>query len=349
MADADDLKVCQDMILPQELQTRKERIEEPPPGLDMPMRMAIPLDKPWEAGRTLKVSFMDGHPDVQDKVAEVARQWCDYANIFFDFGDHPEADIRISFEHKGSWSYLGKDAIRRPLDTPTMNYGWLTPTSDDDEYTRVVIHEFGHALGAIHEHQNPVVDIPWDKEAVYGYYGGPPNNWDRDTVDVNLFRAYAAERTNHSEFDSDSIMLYPVPNRHTIGDYEIGWNRELSQGDKDFIAVQYPATVKEPNELAVDGDRAAESIGKHGEEDSFWFVVEQPGEYVVETHGNADLVMALFGPDNPDAKVAEDDDSGRTYNARIAEKLDPGKYSLRVWHYWPKLTTGNYEVSLTKG
>jgi len=38
---------------------------------------------------------------------------------------------------------------------PTMNYGWLKDDTDDVEYRRVVIHEFGHALGAIHEHQNP--------------------------------------------------------------------------------------------------------------------------------------------------------------------------------------------------
>lgn len=343
-------KICRDMILPEELQTRKKRIEEPPPGLDggSAMRMAIPLDKPWEAGRTLTVSFLDGDPGVQEKVAEVARQWCNFANILFDFGNYPEADLRISFEYDGSWSYLGKDALRRPLDQPTMNFGWLTPNSVDDEYNRVVIHEFGHALGAIHEHQNPAVSIPWDKEKVYAYYAGSPNFWDKDTVDVNLFKAYDAERTNHSEFDQDSIMLYPVPNQHTVGDYEIGWNREMSQGDQEFIAKQYPSDVKSPNQLVVDGEPVEEAIGEHGEEDTFGFTIEQPGEYVVETHGRADLVMALFGPNNRDARVAEDDDSGRAYNARIAEKLDPGEYSLRVWHYWPKLTTGNYQVTLTK-
>jgi serralysin len=42
---------------------------------------------------------------------------------------------------------------------PTMNYGWMTPDSSDDEVHRVVAHEFGHALGLIHEHQNPDTPI----------------------------------------------------------------------------------------------------------------------------------------------------------------------------------------------
>lgn len=51
-----------------------------------------------------------------------------------------------------------------------MNYGWLYPDTPDQEYSRVVLHEFGHALGAIHEHQHPEAAIPWDKPKVYEYY-----------------------------------------------------------------------------------------------------------------------------------------------------------------------------------
>jgi hypothetical protein len=35
-------------------------------------------------------------------------------------------------------------------------------------------------------------------------------------------------------------MQYPVPKELTIGGFEIGWNRELSEMDKSFIAKIYP-------------------------------------------------------------------------------------------------------------
>ena len=54
------------------------------------------------------------------------------------------------------------------------------------EYERVVVHEFGHALGAIHEHQNPKGGIEWNLPAVYKYFAGPPNFWSKEDVDVNV-------------------------------------------------------------------------------------------------------------------------------------------------------------------
>ena len=51
-------------------------------------------------------------------------------------------------------------------------------------------HEFGHALGMIHEHQNPAAqgEIPWDKPKVYAYYA--QQGWSKDDVDTNIFEVY---------------------------------------------------------------------------------------------------------------------------------------------------------------
>ena len=136
-------------------------------------RMAIIVATLWKPASTLHVKFLDGDPLVKQKVEMVAHGWEDDANIRFVFDDRADAEIRISFLQEGSWSYLGKDALQIPATQPTMNYGWLTPDTEDEEYSRVVLHEFGHALGAVHEHQSPAVRIPWDKEAVYAYYALP--------------------------------------------------------------------------------------------------------------------------------------------------------------------------------
>jgi hypothetical protein len=289
--------------------------------------------------------FLDGDPVVQQRVQPFAHLWEQYANIKFEFGDDPNAEIRISFKQSGSWSYLGTDALTIPKNQPTMNYGWLRQSTDDEEYSRVVVHEFGHSLGCIHEHQNPSTDIPWDKEAVYKYYQGPPNNWTKAQVDVNLFTRYSADITQFSQFDRESIMLYPVPNDLTIGDFEVGWNTKLSAQDKAFIATLYPFAPKLENELKLDGPPVEASIGQFGETDSYNFAVSKEGNYRLETEGTSDVVMSLFGPDNPATFVAMDDDSGAGFNSRIKTSLKPGVYTVRIRHYSPR-RTGNYKIGL---
>ena len=197
--------------------------------------------KIWEpAGRTLRVRFLDGEPTVQQKVIRFAQEWRASANIQFDFGDHATAEIRISFQLPGSWSFIGTDALGVPASEPTMNFGWLTLGTPNDEVRRVVLHEFGHALGLIHEHQNPAATIPWNRAAVYDYYAGPPNNWTPAQVETNLFQTYAAELTQHSAFDPHSIMLYPIPAEFTQGGFCVGLNQTLSALDRAYIAAWYP-------------------------------------------------------------------------------------------------------------
>jgi serralysin len=204
-------------------------------------KMALIRAKLWEPGQTLRVKFMDGDPEIQGKVKEKAKDWENFANLKFDFISEGDADIRIAFERDGSWSYLGKDALDIPQNEPTMNYGWLEIDSPDEEYSRVVKHEFGHAIGCIHEHQNPGGDIPWDKEAVYKYFMGPPNNWTKAQIDHNLFARYSKNITNYTNLDPTSIMLYPIPAQFTLNRQAIGGrNSDLSDVDKSFIKQQYP-------------------------------------------------------------------------------------------------------------
>ena len=361
---AEPLHVCVDRILPmpQQVEAADRAIAENPANAPVPpahatpgslalhpFSMALITGAMWpKTGRRLRVSFLDGDPAVQARIPKYADVWTQHSNIAFDFGSDPDAEIRISFQDSGSWSWIGTQCLSIAKNQPTMNFGWLTSTTDDDEYSRVVTHEFGHAMGCIHEHQNPVAGIPWNKPVVYGYYEGPPNNWTKQEVDTNLFDRYSTTLTQFSTFDPDSIMEYPIPAQFTNNQLVIGMNRVLSAMDKSFIAGQYPLAPTPEPELAVDGAPVEATIGAFGEVDSYHLSVAAPDTYTIQTSGLTDVVMSLFGPDDPTAFVAADDDSGSALNAKIVTELEPGSYTIRVRHYSPT-GAGAYGVSAARG
>jgi hypothetical protein len=195
----------------------------------------------WQAGDVITASFLDGDPGLQARVRKVAQSWSQYVNVKFQFSDGPNADIRISFSQgPGSWSLVGTQCRTAPVGSVTMNYGWLKPESDDLEVQRVVLHEFGHALGLIHEHQNPAGGIQWNKPVVYAYLQGPPNNWTPEKVDRNMFQLYQEDLTVHTKVDAQSIMMYAIPAQFTLDGYSAGINTTLSDIDKSFMSEMYP-------------------------------------------------------------------------------------------------------------
>jgi hypothetical protein len=209
-----------------------------------PVKIALVTGKSWkEKGRTLRVKFLDGSTVQKERVQGHAIKWSDVVNIKFDFVTTGTAEIRISFEaDDGSWSAIGTDCLDAffPASGPTMNYGWLKDDTDDVEYRRVVTHEFGHALGAIHEHQNPKAGITWNEAKVLAAFRGPPNNWSDDEIRSNILDKYSLAQLNGTKFDPKSIMLYTFPSDFAIPPREFPNNTTLSSGDKKFMKKFYP-------------------------------------------------------------------------------------------------------------
>jgi hypothetical protein len=175
-------------------------------------RMALVNSKKWPVGSTLRCRFLDGSAKMKKKVTAVAKELEKCADIKLKFVPRGAAEIRISFfADDGSWSAVGRDALNTsyfPLHQPTMNYGWLRDDTDDQEYHRVVTHEFGHALGCIHEHQQPKFTRKWDVAAVMKYFQGPPNYWGPDDINHNVLQKYSPQGISATKFDPKSIMLY---------------------------------------------------------------------------------------------------------------------------------------------
>jgi hypothetical protein len=203
-------------------------------------RAALEKASKWDTD-TISISFMDGTPEQQALVRRFAEGWINgLANLQFSWENPPNTDIRISFRYRGSWSVIGTTARNVPKTRPTMNFGWLRPGVSDQEARRVILHEFGHALGLIHEHQNPLGSIPWNKPAVIADLSGPPNNWDSATIEHNMFKQYSSNEIEGTQLDASSIMMYPIPKSWRTDQQEVGLNSDLSAKDKEFIRKQYP-------------------------------------------------------------------------------------------------------------
>ncbi|WP_223484157.1 M12 family metallopeptidase [Pseudomonas sp. A-RE-19] len=202
-------------------------------------RSVVNYSKLWANGRTLKIAFMDDPgADHKQKIINAASKWLPYINLNFDFFDTLQGDIRIATKNNDNSSMLGTDALLVHPDWPTMNLG-VKPEHEDFEV--IVVHEFGHALGAMHEHQHPQANIPWDKPKVYEFYQNRQMNpLTREEVDENMFAPFNTPEAIYTSYDRKSIMHHPVANALTLGDWEIPINRTISKKDKRLMKLLYP-------------------------------------------------------------------------------------------------------------
>ena len=114
---------------------------------------------------------------------------------------------------------------------------------NEKEVRRTVQHEFGHAIGLLHEQSYPGA-IPWNKsDSVYDYYNRT-QGWYRRKVDFNVFEVANQMYTNGTSYDPKSIMHYPVEAWQTTNGYTLGRNYDISAGDIAIIKALYPKDKK---------------------------------------------------------------------------------------------------------
>jgi hypothetical protein len=225
----------------------------------------------------------------------------DKGTITITFGDYGCSDCSPD----ASWSQIGNHSNDS---TPSMNLGFIDPpyTSfilDGKTYTApstatrnycgqtgpesctsgwipgaTVIHEFGHALGMLHEHQNNLQSsnhITLNDSQVIAYYNciGMGQSGAATNV-LDTYSCSPGQTCNYAgtKFDPDSIMLYYLPSSWIEGcspypsltdcSAMLGSsqscsknptkpNFKLSAEDIGWLQQQYPLTTTDPPVLTV--------------------------------------------------------------------------------------------------
>jgi len=227
----------------------------------------------WDNATELTVKFMNaGSQFMRERVIQYSKEWEQYANIKFKFvpDNTPVTNLRVLLgESYGHNSYVGSDANQAPQSKQTLNFDTLAFVSYDyyiaemkkrgikpnmvdlkkmvtteavvwnnREMRGTILHEFGHALGLMHEQSYPGA-INWNTDTVYTYYK-KYQGWDKRKVDHNVLKVANQFYTNGTSYDPKSIMHYSVDAFLTKDGYSLPANYDLSAGDKALISALYP-------------------------------------------------------------------------------------------------------------
>jgi serralysin len=211
----------------------------------------------WKPGQTITVGFMrdkyfnaDCVQTVQDVVNSTIAP---HVNLKFVW-DAPisESMIRISFGPPGTnSSWIGTGALRIDKSLPTMNLGSMSYGCGKNKH---IIHEFGHALGMIHEHLRGDTSIKYDCPKMTSYLTGKPNFWSCKTIQDNVLdlKSVGEYDKSYSEYDPYSIMHYDLGDFRCDGGKSYD-NSQLSPCDIFMLQKTYPQEGASPTGVCVIG------------------------------------------------------------------------------------------------
>ena len=207
-------------------------------------------NKMWPTQSELNVVFLDGSLKMREKVKRYALSWLQNSSLslkfFNDIHHAPEmTHIRISFSsHTGS--QLGDHGDYYSHDSTLLLNQLNQKDLPEIMKKRIVLHEFGHALGFEHEYRNP--KWPYGSVAINEHInkcvprmqkiGYTQTKAENKCLDIN--QPLTKALVNSTIYDEFSIMNYPQKILLKDGSYKnISEINKLSALDKLAIERWY--------------------------------------------------------------------------------------------------------------
>lgn len=209
----------------------------------------VETSKKWGNTTTLKIKFLNGSVEEQDRVKSISQQWANYANVKFEYVDKGEkADVKIAFswnDDEISWAYVGVDNKQIEQDAPSMNIPLSINGNELELGTKsfegMILRSFGHILGFVYENEGLKSGEELDQEKLKTYL--EKQNWDSTEID-KLISIYNKSQSNNSEIDENSVMKLFVPSAFLLNDLKLEQNNTLSIKDKRNTKISYPLLEK---------------------------------------------------------------------------------------------------------
>jgi hypothetical protein len=200
--------------------------------------VAAKNDKRWKRGQTLLIYFVNGDQNQCKKFKEIADLWIIGTSLKLETTSNIHlsnirAWIGLTDGKRKNSSEIGIDSMDPRLkEKPTLRVSEVTED--------MVLHEFGHALGLVHEHAHPGVNIEWNKDQVYSDLK-ESDNWEPGYIDQWVFEKFDSSKQEViTSFDSLSVMMYPIRKNWTKNLEPREISKVLSEGDKATIRKLYP-------------------------------------------------------------------------------------------------------------
>jgi len=251
-AQADAIERAQGVALPQAV-IKREPLDPgmlpdavPPTALQGVLEQVGQANARWQPGQSIKVCFLDGADAARSKFMAVAAEMVTLTNLHLDPAivscGASGAQVHVSFEDSGYYSYVGTDALYFGENVATLNLeGMGSHGNWADAWVGVARHEIGHMLSMLHEHQHPDMDCGFKSDQDIATLLG----WTIAEVQTNFARIRMTANILKTQYDPKSEMHYQLdPIFYQAGTnspcYITSANVVLSPGDVAFLQLAYP-------------------------------------------------------------------------------------------------------------